>query len=142
MMAKKMPKTEEGWKRKLKPEAYSILRKKGTEPPFQNRYCYNHEEGVYLCGGCGEPLFASETKFDSGTGWPSFFDPLDGKKLEIAEDRDHGMVRKEVACKKCGGHLGHLFEDGPEPTGLRYCLNSGALGFKRKGTKKGKKRSR
>lgn len=127
--------TEEEWQKILTPEQYRILREKGTEPAFTGKFWNNKEKGVYICAGCGEELFASETKFDSGTGWPSFWDVLDSGKVELREDLSHGMRRTEVVCAKCGGHLGHLFFDGPQPTGKRYCINSASLDFKKKDDK-------
>ena len=127
-----MPKTDDEWKRELSPEAYRIMREKGTKPPFSGKYDRHFAAGTYHCAGCGEPLFASETKFDAGCGWPSFFAPFDGARIEEHQDRSHGMIRTEVRCRKCGGHLGHVFTDGPQPAGLRYCINSAALAFKDK----------
>lgn len=112
---------------RLGPEAYRVLREKGTERPFTGRYWNAKDDGVYRCRGCGAPLFSSEAKYDSGTGWPSFWEPLSDEAVSTEFDTSHGMRRTEVLCAKCGGHLGHLFPDGPEPTGLRYCLNSAAL---------------
>lgn len=127
-----MKKTEEEWKKELSPEQYRILREKGTEAPFSGKY-YNHkEEGTYTCAGCGTPLFSSENKYESGTGWPSFYRALDDEKIEKKEDRSYGMKRTEVLCSRCGGHLGHVFDDGPRPTGKRYCINSAALKFVKK----------
>lgn len=125
-----MMKTEEQWRRELSPEAYRILREKGTEPPFTGRYYQNHETGTYHCIGCGGLLFDSKAKYDSGSGWPSFFETAKEGTIKTDVDHSHGMTRTEVRCAQCGGHLGHLFEDGPLPTGLRYCINSGALLFK------------
>ncbi len=117
------------WRAALDPEQYRVLRQKGTEPPFDNEYWDLHEDGVFECGACGEELFRSEAKFDSGTGWPSFFQPISEDAVALEGDTTHGMVRDEVVCANCGSHLGHVFEDGPEPTGLRYCMNSLSLSF-------------
>jgi peptide-methionine (R)-S-oxide reductase len=122
-----MEKTEQQWREELSPEQYEVLRQKGTERAFTGKYWDNHDDGIYRCAGCGTELFASDTKFDSGTGWPSFTEPMFADAVELHEDRSHGMVRTEVTCKKCGGHLGHVFPDGPGPNGLRYCLNSCSL---------------
>jgi peptide-methionine (R)-S-oxide reductase len=121
--------SEREWREKLTDEQYHVLREAGTEPPFTGRYVDNHDEGEYRCAGCGEPLFESDSKFDSGSGWPSFTEPA-GKSVTEHSDTSHGMRRVEVRCAKCDGHLGHLFPDGPGPTGLRYCVNSAALDFK------------
>ena len=123
----KLEKTEQEWKAELTPEQYEVLREKGTEPAFTGEYWDVKEDGVYRCAGCGQELFSSDTKFDSGTGWPSFFDPMDSDKVETREDNSFMMRRTEVVCSRCGGHLGHVFEDGPAPTGLRYCINSCSL---------------
>ena len=128
----KIRKSDEEWRRSLTPEQYRILREKGTERPFTGQYAETKTSGVYLCAACGLELFASETKFDAGCGWPSFYDPLDKEHVEEHEDRSHGMVRTEVTCSRCGGHLGHVFPDGPNPTGLRYCINSASLRFDKK----------
>ena len=126
-----MPKTEQEWKKKLTPEQYNVLREKGTEMPFTGKLLHNKEKGTYICGGCGAELFSSEAKFDSGTGWPSFYEPNNRENIELKKDFTHGMLRTEVLCKKCGGHLGHIFDDGPAPTGKRYCMNSCALDFRK-----------
>jgi peptide-methionine (R)-S-oxide reductase len=120
------------WKNILSPEQYEVLRRKGTERAFTGRYYNSKEKGVYRCAGCGNPLFDSETKFDSGTGWPSYYEPISEDAVETEEDRSHGMTRTEVLCARCGGHLGHVFPDGPEPTGRRYCVNSVSLDFEPK----------
>jgi peptide-methionine (R)-S-oxide reductase len=129
-MADQMTKTDEQWRAELTPEQYEILRRKGTEPAFTGEHVHNKEDGTYVCAGCGAELFGSDTKFDSGTGWPSFTDPMNTEHVELHEDRSHGMVRTEVTCRRCGGHLGHVFPDGPGTSGLRYCINSCSLGFK------------
>ena len=119
--------TDEQWRERLSPEQYEILRRHGTERPFTGKYVNVKDDGMYHCAGCGAELFSSDTKFESGTGWPSFYQPKESANIELIEDRSHGMVRTEVACGSCGGHLGHVFPDGPAPTGQRYCMNSCAL---------------
>jgi peptide-methionine (R)-S-oxide reductase len=122
-------KTEDYWREKLTPEQYRVLRQQGTERPFTGKYVNNHEDGTYRCAACGEPLFSSDTKFKSGSGWPSFYDVIEQGNVELRQDLSHGMIRTEVVCGNCGSHLGHVFSDGPQPTGQRYCINSVALDF-------------
>jgi peptide-methionine (R)-S-oxide reductase len=128
-MSRRVDKTEEEWRRELTPERYTILRRKGTERPFSGEYDFTFEPGTYRCGGCGAELFRSDEKFDSGCGWPAFSAPARPDAVDEEVDVSHGMVRTEVLCADCGGHLGHVFPDGPAPTGLRYCINSLALDF-------------
>ena len=125
--ANTLRKTEAEWRQQLTDEEYRVTRQKGTERAFTGKYWDTHEEGVFHCVCCGEPLFDSETKFDSGTGWPSFYAPLDESKVELETDESYGMVRTEVMCRRCEAHLGHVFPDGPKPSGLRFCINSAAL---------------
>ena len=126
-MSDKITKSEEEWKKVLTPERFHILREKGTERPFSGDHLTSHELGIYQCAGCGLDLFSSEEKFESGTGWPSFTAPISEKVVKITEDKGFFTTRNEVICRRCGGHLGHVFDDGPKPTGLRYCMNSAAL---------------
>lgn len=128
-MSPEIQKTDEQWRAELTPEQYQILRQGGTERAFTGKYVDLHDDGSFRCAGCGALLFDSDTKFDSGSGWPSFTEPANQENVELLEDRSHGMVRTEVRCKSCGGHLGHVFDDGPGPTGQRWCINSAALEF-------------
>jgi peptide-methionine (R)-S-oxide reductase len=127
----KVQKSEEQWRQELTPEQYRILREKGTEPAFSGALYRNHEDGAYHCAACGALLFKSDTKFESGSGWPSFWDPAENAAVATHEDNSYGMRRVEVTCARCGGHLGHVFPDGPRPTGLRYCINSASLSFEK-----------
>jgi peptide-methionine (R)-S-oxide reductase len=131
-MADKIVKTPKEWKESLTPEQFEVCINKGTEPPFTGKYYNNKEKGIYKCVCCGESLFKSDAKYDSGSGWPSFWQPLSDEKIEYISDTDYGMVRTEVNCKKCGAHLGHVFDDGPKPTNQRYCINSISLDLDKK----------
>lgn len=130
MEKEEISKSDDEWRKELTKEQYQVLRKKSTERPFTGKYWNNKKRGIYKCAGCGQPLFDSETKFKSGTGWPSFYEPINEDKVATESDRSFGMKRTEVLCRKCGGHLGHVFDDGPKPTGKRYCINSISLDFK------------
>ena len=130
MAQNNIEKPEEEWKKVLTPDQYHVLRQKGTERPFSGDLYYNKEKGVYTCAACGQELFSSDTKFESGTGWPSFYDVISSDRVRLKEDNSNFMRRVEIVCSRCGGHLGHVFEDGPNPTGKRYCINSVSLGFK------------
>jgi peptide-methionine (R)-S-oxide reductase len=122
--------SDEQWRSELSPDRYQVLRQAATEPPWSGEHVHNHADGTYRCAGCGTVLFDSTTKFDSGSGWPSFYEPATAASVELRTDTSHGTTRTEVVCRACGGHLGHVFDDGPAPTGQRYCINSLALDFK------------
>lgn len=130
-MRPKVDKTDEEWRAELDPEQYAVLREGATERPWTSQLLEVKDDGVFVCAGCGAELFSSGTKFESGSGWPSFTDPMNSESVELREDRSHGMVRTEVLCANCGGHLGHVFPDGPGPTGERWCINGCALSFER-----------
>ncbi|HHN81696.1 MAG TPA: peptide-methionine (R)-S-oxide reductase [Methanomicrobia archaeon] len=131
-MSYEIEKSDSEWKEELTAEEYRVLRKKGTELAFSGELVHNKDKGVYTCAGCGQELFTSGEKFDSGSGWPSFWDAIDRDRIEFKRDLSHSMVRTEIVCSRCGGHLGHVFDDGPHPTGKRYCVNSAALHFEKK----------
>ncbi len=131
-MNPKIKKSKDEWRRILTPEELHVLREKGTEKPFTGKYVNHKKEGTYVCAGCGNELFYSDTKFDSGTGWPSFWAPISNDRVKMKPDNNLGILRTEVSCSRCGGHLGHVFDDGPKPTGRRFCINSVALHFKKK----------
>jgi peptide-methionine (R)-S-oxide reductase len=139
-MAEKITKTDEEWQEQLSPDQYRVTRQAGTEPAFTGKYWKTKDQGTYNCVCCGQPLFSSDTKFDSGTGWPSFFQPLDKSAVAVGVDRTYGMTRNEVRCARCEAHLGHVFPDGPAPTGMRFCMNSASLDLKPGENKSGEKK--
>jgi peptide-methionine (R)-S-oxide reductase len=131
-MAEEETLSDADWRSRLSPDQYQVLRRSATEAPWSGKFVNNHDDGSYRCAGCGAVLFDSGTKFDSGSGWPSFYEPAVAEAVELRPDNSHGMARTEVVCRRCGGHLGHVFDDGPQPTGQRYCINSLALDFDQK----------